>query len=67
MGYYNIFELALIGAKSVKHALINLIDTYRPKILIRKPIPSYKPQPLFPSVAGMILVKYRRGKYGVHY
>lgn len=73
MGYYNIFELAVIGAKSVKHALVQVFDQYRPHILIRKNLPDYRPQNLFPMVAGqgvvrgLLIMRKKKGEVGVHW
>lgn len=73
MGYYNIFELAVIGAKSVKHTLVQVFDQYRPHILIRKNLPEYRPQKVFPMVftgQGVIrglLIMRKKKEVGVHW
>jgi len=73
VGYYNIFELAVIGAKSVKHTLVQVFDQYRPHILIRKNLPEYRPQKVFPMVftgQGVIrglLIMRKKKEVGVHW
>lgn len=72
VGYYNIFELAVIGAKSVKHTLVQVFDQYRPHILIRKNLPDYRPQKIFPMFTGQgvirgLLIMRKKKEVGVHW